>query len=422
MKQELAKIAPNATDLEQAVLGCMLMEKRACDQGLEMLEAAHFYAKENELVFAAIKALHDRGMGVDLLTVTQELKNRSQLESVGGPVYLTVLTGRVSGTVNVVYYARIIQEKYIQRQLIEMGSDLKRINDGDDVFEAIDKINERMSSLNMLSSDTDPETASSVADGMIENREPPLFICPDMGDLDRHFAMGPGNVVVIGARPAIGKTTLIVNMAMNFARQGYKTIIVSLEMSKQQLVSKMMSSLTGIDSERITRNEINEDERSRIANAAVYAGSWLPRVMIDDRASLGVGQIHGLLQRAVRRHGCHVAIIDYLQLIDGEGDGSYESMTNISKSCKKAARSSGIRLIELSQLKRRDGAEVNPQMSDLRESGQIEADGDVILLLGREPLSQMLNINVAKNKIGPIGIIQLPFNLITQRIGNNLYQ
>lgn len=413
----IADVPPNAVEIEQAVIGAVLLEKGAYGKA-SFLSPECFYQRAHEVTWRIIEGLDKKGEPIDLLTVATKLQSERLLEQAGGPFYISQLINKIGSTANLEAHARIVQQKYMLRRIIQIGGDAARTNDSHDPFERLDEINNSLSELNVIANSADPLPVSGIMDAMVANKEPVQYMFPDMGDLDRHFCMGPGQVTVIGARPATGKSSFVLNIAMNLARMGHKSLFVSLEMSAQQLTSRICSSITGIDSERITRNDINEEERQRIADALIRHGAWISRMMIDDRASLHANQVAGLLERAVKRHGCKVAVIDYLQLMDAEGGSTYERMTEISKACKRAAKASGISLIELSQLKRRDGAEVNPEMSDLRESGQIEADGDAILLLGREPGAQDLLVKVAKNKIGPIGNVVIPFNLSTQRIGN----
>lgn len=408
---------PSAHDMERAVLGAIMLERDAYRKVQHLTEEC-FHHRAHGTIWMAIQSLAKKDRPIDLLMVSQELMSMRVLENVGGAIYLSQLTQRISSTVNLPHWARVLTEKYMLREMIKMGKELSSVHAESDPFEAVDKVNERMATLNSISSDGDPVSAADVMGNLVENRNRPVYITWDMGDLDRHVSMGPSNVIVVGARPAVGKTTMIVNACINMAVMGVKTLFISLEMSKESLTSKIAACITGINSERITKGDISEEERQQIANAFIRHGAWIPRILIDDRASLHVRQVPGVIERAVKKHGCQVAVIDYIQLIEADGDNPVDRMNNISKACKRAARSSGIRLIEISQLKRRDGNDVNPDMSDLRESGQIEADGDIIILLGREPKADQLNVKVAKNKVGPIGGVTLDFNLRMQRIGN----
>lgn len=411
------KVPPNAVDLEQAVIGVCLLFPETFRQLSGILEADHLYSVSNASIWRAMSELSNEGAALDILTVTERCSLKGWLNENLSPFYISQLTNKVSGSANAEYHARVIQQKFIQRSLQTLGSRLQNLDEREDVFDTLDWANDLIAKVNAIPSTKDPRNAAEIMGEIADNTERPVYISLGMGQLDDHVRMGPKNVVVIGARPSVGKTTFAVNACMNMAKAGHKVLFISLEMSEVELTAKIAGALTGIDTERITRGDLNASDRERIARVMVECGVWLPRIMIEDLATLKGGQIAGLIHRAVERHGVEVVVIDYLQCIQGEGDSPVDRMTNISRACKSAAKSTGVRLIELSQLKRRDGADVDPQMSDLREAGQIEADGDIIVMLGREKGSNVLRANVAKNKVGPIGAVEIPFDLTSQRIG-----
>lgn len=412
-------VPPQAPEMEQAVLGAIMLERPALNEVSDFLAAEHFYIQAHAAIYRAILDQSKADEPIDGLTIAQRLKANGELDMVGGPFYLAQLTNKVGSSANIQFHARIILQKYIRRQLIATCAESlsAAYDETTDEFDLMDAHNEGLAAINSITAHSDPENAAEIIARTVDNTDMPLYMHFGMGALDQHVAMGPGVVVVVGARPAVGKTTFVMNGLMNMARAGHKSLFLSLEMSAEALTAKITSSITGIDSERITQNDLTPAERGRIAAAAAENGTWIPRIMISDLNSLKASQMAGILERAAKRHGCRVAVLDYLQLMDGEGDNGAERMSNISKACKQAAKASGIRLIECSQLKRRDGADVNPDMSDLRESGQIEADGDIIILLGREPGGNELLAKVAKNKTGPIGNVHIPFDLMSQRIG-----
>lgn len=416
---DVAKLPPQAPELEQAVIGACLIDNSIIGELSGILEPTHFYVHANHSIWSMMMDMRRDGEAIDILTVTERAKAMGKLDEVGGAFYISQLTNKVSGTSNAEYHARIIQQKFIYRRLIELGDRLARIDESEDVFDTLDWANSMLADVNAVPCTKDPVTAADVMAKIADGRERELFITMGMGRLDEHIRMGPSCVTVIGARPSIGKTTFAINACMNMARDGHRVLFISLEMNERALVSKIGGILTGIDSERITMNEINDDERDRIASANVRHGAWLPRILIEDLSTLKASQVAGVIHRAVQRHDVSVVVLDYIQCVEGAGDSPVDRMSNISRACKSAAKSSGVRLIELSQLKRRDGAEEDPQMSDLREAGQIEADGDIILMLGRRKGEGELICKVEKNKVGPIGSQMIPFDLPTQRIGNS---
>lgn len=414
------KPTPQATELEQQVLGAMMLEKGAFAKVSDHLIADHFYQQEHALIYEGIRAVINDGGRPDPSTVSAELHRTGMLEKAGGPLYLSRLLALTSHANNLEWNARIIQQKFVLRTMRTLGSKLVEMDEDEDVFDVMDFVNEQVGRIQALTTTGDPVNAAELIAKMVDDREMPLYITASLGQLDDHFAMGPNHITVIGARPAVGKTAFALNMAMNIAMQGHAVMFITLEMSGQELAARISSSLTGVDSERITRNELNEDERERIAKAAAYNGTWIPRIIFEDRATMQAGQAFGIFQKAANKYKCKVAILDYLQLVSVKEDGRYEKMTAVSIALKQAAKATGIRLIEISQLSRGSGNHdpaVNPRISDLRESGQIEADADTVILLGREKGSEKLVADVVKNKKGPVGSVDLVYNLSSQRIG-----
>lgn len=412
----LGTLPPQAIELEQAVLGACMLE--SAFGAASFLEPEHFYQEAHTELWKILRDMNQAGERIDILTVTERAMAIGKLDMIGGPFYISQLTNKVASSANVEYHARIIQQKFMLRHLQQMGSKLMGLDETEDVFDTLDMVNTMVAEVNAVPSTKDPANAADILGRIVDSREKPLYIHMGMGLLDNHIRMGPGNVVVIGARPSVGKTTFAVNACMNIARAGHAVLFISLEMNETELTSKIASVLTGVDSERITHGEMNDDERSRVAKAAVENGAWTPRILIEDLSTLKATQVTGVIQRAVTRHDVKVVVIDYLQCMEGEGMAPTERMTHISRACKSAAKSTGVRLVELSQLKRRDGAEEDPEMSDLREAGQIEADGDIIVMLGRPRGAPMLRCKVVKNKVGPIGVVEIPFDLQHQRIGS----
>lgn len=410
-------LPPQAVELEQAVIGACLLEQQTFRQVGGILDPEHFYQDNHVQLWRILRDMDQAGERIDILTVTERAMATAQLDVVGGAFYISQLTNKVASSANVEYHARIIQQKFMLRHLQQMGAKLIALDDTEDVFDTLDMVNTMVAEVNAVPSTKDPANASEILGRIVDNREKPLYIHMGMGELDKHIRMGPGNVVVIGARPSVGKTTFAVNACMNIARAGHHVLFISLEMNETELVSKIASVLTGVDSERITHGEMNDDERGRVAKASVENGAWTDRIHIEDISSLKDTQVAGVVQRAVKRLGVEVIVIDYLQCITSDGNSPVERMTNISRACKSVAKATKKRLIELSQLKRRDGAEEDPEMSDLREAGQIEADGDIIVMLGRPRGAAMLRCKVVKNKVGPIGVVEIPFDLQRQRIG-----
>lgn len=418
VSDSIGRVPPQAVDIEQALVGACLLGGGALRNVSGIIEAHQIYHDHTRKVWEIMIELDREGAAIDILMVTQRAAAKGILDEIGGAFFIAQLASRVSSGANAEYHARIVQEKYIQRQLIALGHNLAALDEGADVFDVLDMATAMVADVNSIPSGRDPRNAAEVAAEIVDDRKRPVFVSLGMGRLDDHVRLKPKDVMVIGARPSVGKTTFAVNACMNMARAGHKVLFISLEMTERDLVAKITSALTGIDAERITLGDIDEADRTRIAAANAEHGVWMPRILIEDLAALKASQLSGIIHRAVKRHGVEVVVIDYLQCVEGEGDTPVDRMTHISRACKAAAKSTGVRLIELSQLKRRDGAEEAPVMSDLREAGQIEADGDIIVMLGRRKGESVLTAYVEKNKVGPIGTVELAFDLARQQIGH----
>lgn len=411
----------SAVDVEERVLGCLIGDSRSTGEIRALLEPRHFFDKKNVVIYGAICRLHDRGHVVDLVTLRSELAANERLDEIGGVQRLVELMGLVASSFHVREWARILVDKYQKRALINLGMKLLRTSDADDVPMVINETSDDLASIGSSAGSSNFIDSATVMSRIADRKHPVKGIPMLMGNLDKYLNMLPKRMVIVGARPSIGKTTFVLNGMMNMARAGHPGLFISLEMSEDELVAKQSAILTGINSERITQGELTDDERSRIADAATNNGVWLPKLHIADLPALHANQLTGIVEAAKRELGVEVVAVDYLQCMDADGENGVARMSAISRACKKAAKSTGVRVIAISQLKRRDGAEERPEMSDLREAGQLEADGDTIVLLGRKQGADELSVFIDKNKTGPVGITTLPFELTSQYIGPAKY-
>lgn len=419
------KLPPQAPDLEQAVLGCILLEgrdpyARVCD----FLFPEHMYMDAHRRIYEAIVRLFSRDIRADILTVTQEMRSTGDLDTLpdgNGPYYISQLTNKVASSLNIEQYARIILQKYIGRELIRDAEETMRqaYDETEDVLILLDKKNQSMAKINGLVASNDPVTVTTVLRNMVDDTTEKLFIPFYMYDLDKWMSIGPGQVVTVGGTPATGKTTFVLNGLKNMAMNGRRVAFFSLEMTKEQLVAKMVASQLGIDSERVTKNKITQQERDAMARCLIetHNAEWFERFFIMPISTLSSNQVYGMYERLVRRQKVDVVSIDYLQLMNGEGDGSTERMDNISKAIKLATLTTGVRTVNISQLNRAGTAATDPKMSNLRNSGQIEADSDIIMLLARAKGDTNLVVKIEKNKLGNVQDVTLPFDLVYQRIG-----
>lgn len=414
---QAGQLPPQAPDLEEAVLGCILLEGRdpyvrVCD----FLFPEHFYIDAHRRIFEAIVRLYSREIRADILTVTQEMRSTGDLDALpdgNGPFYIAQLTSKVGSSANIEAYARVILQKYIGRELIrDAGETLRKAYDEtEDVLLLLDEKNESMAKLNGMVASNDPLTVTTILRSMVDDTEEKTFIPFYMPELDKWVSMGDGQVTTVGGNPGTGKTTMVLNGLKNMAQAGYNVAVLSLEMTETQLVAKMAAGQLGIDAERVTKNKITDQEREAMAKLLIDTrnAQWFERFFIMDKLPfLHANQIYGIFERLKRRQKIDVVMIDYLQLMNGDGDGATERVDNISKAIKLATKATRIRTINISQLSR---------AGELRNSSQINADSDIIMILERAKTSNELLVKIEKNKLGNLQDVPLSFDLVYQRIG-----
>ena len=427
---------PQAVDLEEAVLGAIMLEKEAIDFVMGILTPESFYKEAHQKIYRAIIALSQNLQPVDILTVTEELKKREELEEVGGPYYITQLTSKVATAAHIEYHARIIAQKHIQRELIRVASEIqtKAYDDSVDVNDLIDFSESelfKVTESNIKKESSKINTLIQEAIQQIEeasNREEGLSGVPSgFTKLDRVTSgWQKSDLVIIAARPSMGKTAFVLSMARNIAVEHQRPIgIFSLEMSSLQLVNRLIVSETELPSEKIRNGKLEpweweqlEYKIKKLVNAPIY---------IDDTPAISVFELRSKCRRLKDLYNVEAIFLDYLQLMSGTGDnrGNREQEVSvISRSLKGIAKELNIPIIALSQLNRsvelRSG-DKRPQLSDLRESGAIEQDADMVLFIHRperygiiddgegNSLLGMAEIILAKHRNGALADIQLKF-------------
>ena len=427
---------PQAVELEEAVLGAIMIEKDAIIEVVDILKPESFYKEEHNKIFQAILNLFSADKAIDILTIPEELRKLEYLDDVGGIAYITHLTSRVASAAHIDFHARIVQQKFIQRELIRVASEIqgRAFDEGMDVDTLLDfsesqlfnvaqgHIKKEAAPMNMLVND---------AIKMIQEaskREDSLSGVPSgFTKLDR-LTSGWQNsdLVIIAARPSMGKTALVLSMARNMAVDHDKAVaIFSLEMSSLQLVNRLIVSEAEITSDKIRTGNLSKEEWERLD----YRVKRLEdaKILIDDTPAISVFELRAKCRRLVRQHEIDIVIIDYLQLMSGtpESKGNREQeVSNISRALKSIAKELNIPVIALSQLNRsveiRTGNK-RPQLSDLRESGAIEQDADMVAFIHRpekynitvdeegNSLKGLAEIILAKHRNGALGDIMLKF-------------
>lgn len=434
----LGKLPPQAPDLEEAVLGALMLEKNALTEVIDILKPESFYVEAHQRIFEAIYNLFQKNSPIDLLTVISELRSMGALEIVGGAYYITQLTDRVVSAANIEYHARIISQKYIQRELIKVSSEIinNAYEDTTDIFDLLDHAEKSLFDIaqNNLRRDTrkvdDIMREAVVSLEALRDKADSLTGVPSgFTELDRMTSgWQPSDLVIIAARPAMGKTAFVLSCARNAAVLHDKPVAVfSLEMSSVQLVNRLISGETEIEQEKLRKGSLADHEWTQL-HSRIGKLSSAP-LLIDDTPALNIFEFRAKCRRLKAQYDIQLVIVDYLQLMHGKGDGKggnrEQEIGSISRSLKSVAKELNIPVIALSQLSRavenRPGGSKRPMLSDLRESGSIEQDADMVLFLYRpeyygmeedengRPTAGVGEVIIAKHRNGETGTVQLKF-------------
>lgn len=409
------KVPPQARDLEEAVLGAIMLEKSAFDTVVEILKPECFYVDAHQRIYRAMQSLAQKSMPIDMLTVVEELRLKEELELIGGPYYVTRLTNAVVSSANIETHARIILQKFIQRDLIRISGEIisDAYEDATDVFDLLDEAESKLFDItnNHLRKNFDSidtvlvKTIQRIED--MRNRQEDITGVPSgFSSLDRvTYGWQPTDLVILAARPSVGKTAFALNLARNAALSAVKPTPIaffSLEMSSSQLVQRILSAESEIWLEKIARGKMEEHEMQQLYRNGVKRLQDA-KIFIDDTPALNIFELRAKCRRLKNKHNVGLVIIDYLQLMSGTGDkrnaNREQEISTISRNLKGLAKELGIPIIALSQLsreveKRKEGDKM-PQLSDLRESGAIEQDADMVMFLYRPEY-----YNITANELG----------------------
>ncbi|WP_438964336.1 replicative DNA helicase [Winogradskyella sp.] len=435
---EKGKIPPQAIDLEEVVLGAMMIDKKGVDEVIDILSPDAFYKDAHKYIFEAIFRLFENSEPVDLLTVSSQLKKDEKLDLVGGDFYLISLTQRVSSSAHIEFHARIILQKYIQRSLIKISSEIieEAYDETKDVFDLLDNAEAKLYEVTQGNVKKSTETAQSLviqAKKKIEeisNKEGLSGIPSGFDKLDKLTSgWQPSDLVIIAARPGMGKTALTLTMARNIAvNSNIPVAFFSLEMSSVQLITRLISSETGLSSEKLRTGKLEKHEWEQL-NVKVKTLEKAP-LFIDDTPSLSIFDLRAKARRLASQYGIKMIIIDYLQLMTAggsqKGGNREQEISTISRNLKALAKELNVPVIALSQLSRAvetRGGSKRPLLSDLRESGAIEQDADIVSFIyrpeyykidewddeERSPTEGQGELIVAKHRNGGLDNIRLKF-------------
>jgi replicative DNA helicase len=433
----LEKVPPQSTEAEQATLGAMLVERDAIARVVDRLSLDDFYDEKHRLLYRAMVDLFNESSPVDLVTLPARLQDRGQLELVGGTSYLISLQEAAPTAAAVSHYARIVREKATLRALIRAADEIEnqaRTAADDDVESVVDRCEQAIFSVGERTitpaftpiRDLLGETYDRI-DEMQESHRPGTGLLTGYDDLDSLTSgLQPSDLVVIAARPSMGKTALALNIATHVAKTESKTVAVfSLEMAKEQIALRMLCSEAGVNQQSVRQGYIEREDMDRIAIAA--SELYRAPMYFDDSPTMNVLEMRGKARRLRAEHGLDLIVVDYLQLVSGFGrfDARNQEISQVARSLKALARELRVPVIALSQLSRAVEARGHPRrplLSDLRESGSIEQEADVVAFIYRpayygdvelqaagylETDRNIAEILVSKQRNGPTGIVRL---------------
>ncbi|MDQ0066493.1 replicative DNA helicase [Chryseobacterium lathyri] len=435
------KMPPNAVDFERLVIGTFLIDKKGLDHSIDLLTPEVFYDPRHQVIFAAILKLYEGNHPVDLMTIIQELKKEDKLSQAGGDHYIIDLTMGVSSSAHIEYHVRVILEKYILRSLINVSANVidSSYKESTDVFELLDKAEQSFFEITNGTIKKGFDTANSLVKQAIDtikslkDKEGLSGVPSGFRDIDKETGgWQNSDLIIIAARPAMGKTAFLLSMARNIA-VGHKIpmVLFSLEMASVQLITRMIASETKISSEKLRKGTLDDEEWQRLfSNVSELENAPL---FIDETPSLSIFDFRAKCRRLVMQHGVRLIMVDYLQLMTagggGKGVGNREQeISMISRSLKAIAKELNVPVIALSQLSRSVEARPGkrPQLSDLRESGAIEQDADIVSFIfrpeyykiavwdndeeGQEtPTENQAELIIAKHRNGATADVRLSF-------------
>jgi len=424
----IERLPPHNLEAEEAVLGSLLIDPDAIYEVANFLQPRDFYKAQNKQIYEAILALNERREPLDLLTLTDELRRREQLEEIGGEAVLIGLVNAVPTSVNAAHYGRIVEAASTRRQLINAASTIANLayEEAEDIAVVIDRAEQALFSVSEERTTRDLTPISRIArdyleriEKLVERGEEIIGVPTGFTDLDRLLGgLNKSDLIILAARPGMGKTSLQNAIALTAAtRYGKRIAIFNLEMSGEQLVQRMLSAETRIDSQRLRRGQLREHEWPIFMEAIGRLSQT--RIFIDDTPSITPNQLRTKCRRLYAEHGLDLVIIDYLQLMVTERghNNRVQEISEISRGLKGLARELNVPVLAAAQLSRavEQRQDKRPLLSDLRDSGSIEQDADVVMFIYRDEYynpdtterPNIAELNIAKHRNGPTGIIDL---------------
>lgn len=432
------RVPPQNIEAEQAVLGAMLIDKEAIAKATEVLSADDFYREAHRVIFSAMLELYNKNEAVDMVTVTEILKRDNKLEDIGGIAYITSLANVVLTAANVKYHADIVAEKSVLRQLVRVSTEIAAMGyeANDDVGTLLDTAESRILEISNRKKKADFTPINDILmdsvqsiESLLQNKGGLTGLPAGFADLDKLTSgLHPSDFIILAARPSMGKTALALNIVQNVALRAHKVIggeprsvaFFSLEMSKEQLVNRMLCAEAGIDSQRLRVGEMHDEDWTHLWDACDTMSR--AKIYIDDTAGITAMDMRSRARRLKAEHGLDLIVVDYLQLMQGSGKRNnsgdrQQEVSEISRSLKALARELDVPVLALSQLSRSvESRQVKrPMLSDLRESGSLEQDADIVAFLYREDYynpdteNKHTELIIAKHRNGPVDTVNLFF-------------
>ncbi len=429
-KLSMEKIPPQSTEVEMALLGSMLIEETAITKAIELIDAGAFYKESHRIIYKAMLDLFSRNSAIDLITLIEELKKRGELDNSGGAAYLTSLTASIPTAANIEYYAKIVKEKSILRSLINNATEIvqdcyEATSDVDSLLDKAERLifdvsSKKIEHKTVLLKDIIKDSIETI-DNLYQRKENITGIPTGYHDFDIKTAgLQPSDLIIIAGRPSMGKSAFAACIAEYAAvTEKIPVAFFSLEMSKEQLVQRMLCSHARVNAHNVRTGFLSQADWPRLVTAASKL-SEAP-IYIDDTPSISVLELKAKARRLKAQHDIKLIILDYLQLMQGpsRSENRQQEISEISRSLKALARELDVALIGISQLSRavEQRQDHRPQLSDLRESGAIEQDADLVVLLLREEYYSpnaddkkgVAEAIIAKQRNGPVGTVYLTF-------------
>ena len=433
------RIPAQNIEAEQAVISAILIDNKAMNNVAEILKPPDFYRMTHQIIYKTMLEMHAKQQPIDMITVIEELKNRNKLDDVGGVSYITLLANIVPTSANALYHARIVVNNAIKRQLTDSGAAIAALGyeDDDVVQNLIDKAEQTLHAVSLRKSGKAFVPIHNILEHTMDrmnalqaNGDTVTGLSTGFTDLDNRTAgFQNSDLILIAARPSMGKTALVLNIAQHLALKENRCVaIFSLEMSKEQLTNRLFSMESHVDAQKIRTGDLTEAEWADLVESAGNIGE--SKLIIDDTPAITAAELRSKCRKYKLEYGLEMIIIDYLQLMSGSGksgESRQQEISEISRSLKAIARELNVPVVSLSQLSRAVESRPNhrPMLSDLRESGAIEQDADVVMFIYRDDYYNqdsekkgIAEIIIAKQRNGPIGTVELSWQPALTKFAN----